>query len=130
MNGVLAVAGLAAVAGGWIEYLARIPAERVPPRPVAHILAMVAGLALAAAAVIRPLPAVELTAVGLATVSTVLAGLFFYLLSIARMPDGSLVVSVGDPLPTFAAPAHDGTVLKTEDLRGGRVLLKFFRGHW
>lgn len=39
-------------------------------------------------------------------------------------------VNVGDSIPSFSGVDETGTPLEGKSLRGSRVLLKFFRGHW
>jgi hypothetical protein len=37
---------------------------------------------------------------------------------------------LGEPLPAFSAPDHNGERFEIESLRGHPVLIKIFRGHW
>lgn len=127
MNSLFVLIGFSLVSGTWLWYLALIPAEKVPQRPWVHIILMGVGLILIiAAAVFVP----TLLNIILATTAVLLAGLFYYLLTIARLPDGQLVVEVGDPLPSFAAIADNGQLVDSRQWHGRRTLLKFFRGHW
>ncbi|MCB9766122.1 MAG: hypothetical protein H6739_40475 [Alphaproteobacteria bacterium] len=122
------------VLGGWLHYLRLIPQERVPERPVAHMGVLGVGALLAVMSTIPGVTtgslAVGLAALVLGAIAVGGALYFPILLSQAPLPDGALVVSVGDPLPDFEAPDATGAVHRSADWRGSRVLLKFFRGHW
>jgi cytochrome oxidase Cu insertion factor (SCO1/SenC/PrrC family) len=39
-------------------------------------------------------------------------------------------VAVGDPAPDFTLESREGEPVTLSDLRGRRVLLVFYRGHW
>ena len=56
--------------------------------------------------------------------------LFGYLYSQRATPAGNLTVKVGDTLRPFTALTPEGVRFESTSLRGQRVLLKFFRGHW
>ena len=134
---LLATAGLGLSLIGWIDYLRRIAAGQVPRRPWADGLAMAAGAVLAIVAVgwavgLGPWAGegLALGVVILAGLAVGLAGFFAYLIANAALPDGELIVRVGDPLPAFASWTHTGEPFASASLAGDRVLLKFFRGHW
>ncbi len=132
MSFILALVGILSISLIWLVYLAAIPSERVPRRPVAHVVGMILGLfssgaSLAVAwqqgqSLILPLLSLVIT--------LPLAGLFFYLLRIAALPRGALRVQVGDRFIPFAALNDEGQRVRTESWHGQRVLLKFYRGHW
>lgn len=121
-----AVAGLGCVIVSWMWYLALVPAEKVPKRPHAHTALILLGMGLSVVGAVG-------FAVGpliVAGVAWLLGGFFLYLLTIAGLPDGELIVKTGDPLPAFSAPDHRGQMASSDDWHGKRILLKFFRGHW
>lgn len=127
MSTALSVAGLAAVVVAMLAYLASIPKEKVPPRPIGTLVSMAAGVVCGGVAVwLEP----SALTISLAATSTGLAGFFVYLMSIAPLPDGDLQVAVGDELLHFEALLPDGSRFDSRDLGGKRVLLKFFRGSW
>ncbi len=127
----LAFSGLALVLTGWVHYLWLIPQERVPVAANGHRAALALGAALAVAAIaVAGAEGGILLAIGTAAVSIPAAAGFFYLLSIAPLPDGQLAVTVSDRLPAFAATTHAGDEWSSDSLAHGRVLLKFFRGGW
>ena len=123
----LALLGFAVVTGTWVHYLSTIPDARVPETPVAHPVAMLAGMAASVVAL-----ALELSLLTLLPAAVSLGnGMgFLWLLSQRRLPDGELVVERGAPLPRFKAWDHRGEPFDSASLAGRRVLLKFFRGHW
>ena len=47
-----------------------------------------------------------------------------------QLPDSSRALAVGERAPMFELPAADGSPIDTEELRGRRILLVFYRGHW
>jgi hypothetical protein len=58
-------------------------------------------------------------------------GLFFFILySQRRTPLGNLQVELGSPMLAFEATDSDGNPVSSDDWRGRRILLKFYRGHW
>ena len=128
-----AVAGALAVMSSWIMYLASVPSGRVPARPYGHMLAQGAGTIAVLVGIARALPAgldATLIALSVGSLPLVMGPLFFFLLSQRKTPLGKLAVKVGDPLPAFAAVDSTGAPFHSDSLRGQRVLLKFFRGHW
>lgn len=130
---VLAALALALVTITWLDYFWRIARHRVPRRPRAHVITSTLGIALALAAVAWG-PArgqgVSWIALGLTPLSVGMGGFFLWLLPQAALPEGELVVSVGDALPAFSAWDHRGERFDSASLAGDRVLLKFVRGHW
>lgn len=129
---LMAAAGLLLVSGGWLAYLARIPAGRVSRRPVRFMLAVGAGCALALAAVAWSARAGSLGPLVVATAAPalVMGSLFFWLLTQRKTPLGNLKVALGDALLPFTATTSEGLAFDTADLAGERTLLKFFRGGW
>lgn len=126
MNLMFAGSGLAIVALSWTWYLALIPAEKVPRQPLLHIAGMLLGMALAAVGA----AGLGLVPVILAASAWLLGGFFLFLLGQANLPDGELVVTVGDPLPAFSAADGTGSPVASSEWQGQRLLLKFFRGSW
>lgn len=129
----LIILGLVVVILTWIAYLATIAPEKVPPRPIAHAAFMGLGLLLALVGFARSLLLDRVFSPGaavLAISAAALAALFFYLLTLARLPDGELKVAAGDSMIPFTARDHTGALVDSRTWRGRRILLKFFRGHW
>ena len=130
---ISSVLALLVVGVAWWQYLAAIPREKVLPRPRGTLAAMAIGglLALLAFTIVAMRPtAATLAAIPIAGVALGLAGFFGYLLRQAPLPDGELVVAVGDKLPSFTAIDENGAAVHSADWAGKRTLLKFFRGHW
>ena len=121
------VGGLALVNVGWLTYLALIPREQVPERPTLFSLVMVVSAALAGWSVWAEQNAMT---IALGSITVLLAGFFFFLLAQGPMPDGEIRVKVGEELPPFECKDASGNDFSSESLHSGRVLLKFFRGHW
>ena len=128
---VLAGAGLTAALGSWATYLATVPSGKVPLRPYGHLALQAAGAGLGIAGLATAFNTGNLLAPALlATPAVTLAGLFAWLYSQRATPVGQLRVSVGDTLRPFVALTPEGKTFDVASLRGKRVLLKFFRGHW
>ena len=47
----------------------------------------------------------------------------------AQRVDGEMI-EVGDKIPAFSGIDDEGVAFDSTNLKGSRVLLKFFRGHW
>ena len=114
-----------AAATAWIWYLALIPTERVPIRPVTHAALMVGAIGLG----VVGFGGGVLSAI-FSGLAVLLAGYFLYLLTVAELPPGELVVSVGDPLPVFSAVSDSGLPVGSEIWSGHRLMLKSYRGGW
>lgn len=135
---MLAIAGLGLVLGAWLHYFSRVPSGRLSGWPITDMIVMAIGMVCAlAGALLGPMTSGgggwSIAGLALGSVSLSMGGIFFWLLSIARLPANqraALVVSVGDPLPAFSAWDYRGERFTWDSLAGERVLLKFFRGHW
>jgi hypothetical protein len=66
----------------------------------------------------------------LAALAVATGGFLIWLLGQRQVPDGELIVRVGEILPPLAALNQEGELVDIADLRGQRVLLKIFRGSW
>lgn len=129
---LLASSGAALSVGSFAAYLSTIPSGKVPARPLGHFALQAVGASLAiggiAAALVSGGGVIAPAVAG--TMGLTVSGLFAYLYSQRATPVGNLRVKVGDPLRPFTALTPEGTTFDTASLRGRRVLLKFFRGHW
>ncbi len=123
----LALTGFAVVNGAMIHYFATIAKERVPVDVRPHSAAFGAGGLLGLAGIIAG-PSAATLALGIMAAST--GGFLLWLISQRRTPDGELIAKIGETLPDLSAPNQDGEQVRIADLRGRRVLLKFYRGHW
>lgn len=123
----------AAVLLGWLSYLALIPREKVPKKPYVFSGWMLAASVLSISPFVVPLGLSEGSrplSLLLAIITLLLSLFFFFLLSQAPMPDGSIQCHEGKPLPPFDALDTNGSTFASSELQGQAFLLKFFRGHW
>lgn len=124
---LLALLGATLTVGaiGW--YFAIIHRETVPESVSAFAGTIMAGIALGGIALdLDPgLPTGVLFGL-----SAALGGFILFLLTQRHVPDGELVVDVGDPLPALVATDHTGAPFDLASLKQRRVMLKFFRGSW
>ena len=130
---ILAGAGCLLVMVAWVSYMATIPRNTVPARPVGAVIMQVGGTALAIAGVawsFRGGGSPGAATIAPAAVAATMGPLFLFILSQRKTPVGNIRVKVGDTLPAFAATTADGGAFNTDSLAGTRVLLKFFRGSW
>lgn len=127
MAPILALAGLVVVLGAMTHYFATIAQERVPRDLRPHGAVIAIGGALGAIAIVMA-PAPGTIVLGILAVS--FAAFLLWLFGQRRLPDGKLVVGVGDPMPEVQALDSGGRPFRLEDLQGRRVLFKFFRGSW
>lgn len=124
---IVAAVGFLVVFVPMFRYFASIGREEVPEDPTPYNVAMAVGAVLGIAGIAL---APALTTGLLGGLAIALAGFFVWLMSMRRLPDGALIARVGEPLPELEAPDQDGALIRLADLRGQRVLLKFFRGGW
>ncbi len=128
---IFAAAGLATVVTSWVAYMATVPSGKVPLRPYGHFAAQALGAGLAGTGMATAMTTGGVLLPALVGAPAVtLAGLFGYLYTQRATPVGRLRVAVGDPLRPFTALTPEGDTFDAASLRGRRVLLKFFRGHW
>ena len=66
----------------------------------------------------------------LGAVALVLAALFLLGTFTSGLPSQRPAIAVGALAPDFEAQDADGNYFRLSDLRGSRVLLKFYRGYW
>lgn len=124
----------ALVLAGWIlaglllaHYATTVRAVRVARRPRVHQI----GIALAGVLAFAALASGPGLVAGLAAAPLVLfAAAFLYLTTQSALPPGRIAVRVGGPALDFVASDSDGRAFALSSLRGQRILLKFFRGHW
>ena len=128
----LAGAGLGSVLGGWAHYISTIPRDSVPRKPIVMYITQTVGLILGSVSLVIGVRAGGVPA-GLMVVAgfAIFMGLFFFVLySQRKTPLGKLQVEVGAPMLAFESVDSDGQTINSDDWRGRRILLKFFRGSW
>lgn len=123
----LALAAVAVAAIALVHYVRALRAVRVARRPRVH-QAAVGAAALVAIAALANGPG--LAGGALAALVLVLAALFFFGTTQSALPPSRLAVAVGSPVIDFEARDSEGRAFRLSSLRGQRILLKFFRGHW
>lgn len=123
----MALLGFLTVHVAIVGYFAVIAAEKTPERvwPLALTLLLGAGLSGAGLALA---PGIW-TGAGFAS-SAGMAGFVLWLLTLRRLPDGALVVEVGDPMPALRATTDTGAPFDLTSMKRRRVMVKFFRGSW
>ena len=129
---VFAAAAFVSVFGGWGHYIATIPGDRVPKVPQLMFVTQGAGLVLAGLSIVlavqagsKPVSSMVLSGFAL------FMGVFFFILySQRKTPLGKLQVKVGAPMLAFSTLDSSGQSVNSDDWRGKRILLKFFRGFW
>ena len=128
----LAAGGLGSVLTGWAHYMTAIPRDSVPRKPIVMFITQAAGLILGSASLVfgvgaSGVPVGPMVVAGFA----VFMGLFFFgLYSQRKTPLGRLQVEVGAPMLAFESVDSGGNTINSDDWRGRRILLKFFRGSW
>jgi hypothetical protein len=119
--------GFAIVAATWGAYWPRIARHTVPRRPRVHQAAMVAGVALAAAAIARSPGPIGWIFVLAALVG---AGFFLFTTTASRLPARGPAAQVGRRYLDFTAKDWQERDFQLAGLDGRRFILKFYRGHW
>jgi hypothetical protein len=128
MSGLVLAAvalGVAGVALG--HYATTVRAVRVAKRPRVHQSAIVAAALLALGALFS---GAGLLGGAVAVLVLMVAAVFLFLTTQSALPAGRIAVAVGGPALEFTASDSDGRTFMLSSLRGQRILLKFFRGHW
>ncbi len=123
----LAVIGLVVVNVAMTHYFMTIAKEAVPEDVRAHGAVLVMGAAISVTA-IGLSPSAATIVLGVSSVA--FATLLLWLFGQRRLPDGALITRVGQPMPELEAPDQDGKLVRLSDLKGRRVMFKFFRGFW
>ncbi len=123
----IAIAGFVVTSGSSLHYLRSIPTESFPENPWVHRLGLASGAVLSLVGV--GLAPGLLTGV-LAALTVGFAAFHLHVLSQHALPPAEPTVGPGDPLPPFSLLDEHGEAVTRDDLRGRRLLIKLFRGHW
>ncbi|MCP4810335.1 MAG: hypothetical protein GY913_04760 [Proteobacteria bacterium] len=123
----MALVGFLLVHGVIAWYFAVIVVEKAPANIGAFAASIVLGMGLSGAGL--ALTPTAWTWVGFVATAS-MGGFILWLLTQRRLPDGELVVDVGDPMPPLTAATDTGTPFDLASLRGKRVMVKFFPGSW
>ena len=124
---ILAVIGFVMVNAAMTHYFMTIAKETVPEDVRPHAAVIVLGAATSVAAIGLSPGAATIT---LGVLSVAFAAFLLWLFAQRRLPDGTPIARVGEPMPILEAPDQDGKLVRLHDLKGRRVMLKFFRGSW
>lgn len=124
--------GLGCVLGGWGHYIATIPRDKVPRSPTIMFVTQPAGLIFAAAGLAFAIRdgSVPVGIMFLSGFAIFLGSFFFVLYSQRSTPLGNLQVELDSPMLAFEGVDSDGSPVSSDDWRGRRILLKFYRGLW
>lgn len=124
---IFAIVGFVIIMVASVQYLLTIANETVPESPAPLAISELVGLAFGVVGIVVEPSGLT---IGLFAMAAPMAGLLLYFLSIRKLPDGELIASVDAPMPALVATDHQGKPFDLNDLRGHRVLFKFFRGSW
>ncbi|TNE51686.1 MAG: hypothetical protein EP343_03130 [Deltaproteobacteria bacterium] len=124
---ILSMVGFAIVLSAISWYFLIIDAEKVPKRVGGFASALVMGSGISLTGLVLSPSAFTGTITG---VAALLGSFILWLLTQRRLPDGQLVVGVGDPMPPLIALDPHRKSFDLSKLKGQRVMVKFFRGSW
>jgi peroxiredoxin len=130
---ILAAVALVVALGGFIQYFRTIPRNKVPENPVALKFYSILGIVLAVSALYMGIPGSVgsvIAVIALSFFPLFMGSFILWILTQRKTPIGDIKVKVGDTLLPFTATTSDGAVFNSEELRGKRTLLKFYRGGW
>jgi len=128
-----ALLGVLSTLTGFAFYLSKMKKNSAPKIPVGVTSSLLLGLFLGAYAIslFGGLSLLLKIVIVLPFVFTLLLGsLFFFLLSQKKPALNEIKVEQGDSLLPFSSMDENGQPFSSDDLKGQRVLLKFFRGAW
>lgn len=135
MNIALASAllGLLSTLTGFAVYFSKMKKNSAPKMPVGVTSGLLGGLFLGAYAIslFGGLSLLSKIAIVLPFIFTLLLGsVFFFFLLQKKPPLNEIKVKQGDRLLSFSSMDENGQPFSSDELKGQRVLLKFFRGAW
>jgi cytochrome oxidase Cu insertion factor (SCO1/SenC/PrrC family) len=123
----LAALGFATVLATGTAWFRRVFAVAIPQDRTPFVALMAVGAVLGVAALVRGTGWVGGAGAVFAVVG---GGLFLFTFLISTQKGGSGRLLLGEPIPDFTAPDHNGDPFALSSLAGSPFLLKFFRGHW
>jgi len=126
-----AIASLVIVFVGWAAYIATIPGDRVPRKPIFMFATQFTGVGLAIGTfLVGSQTVVPVGAMIVSGFAIFIASSFLILFSQRKTPLGNIQVEVGKPMLAFRGTDSEGNTVNSDDWRGHKILFKFFRGHW
>lgn len=129
----LSIIGLLITLLGTLKYLLDIPKNKVPVYPVILITSLLLGLGITGLSILESQLSISILSIAHLLISSITALIAFgmlWLLKNRKTPIGEIKVSVGDKLIPFESTFSDEKPFSTDEFKGKRVLLKFFRGAW
>jgi len=119
--------------GAIAYYFSTIPQNKVPERPVGLIFFLLVGISLTGKALYSGIPGSLASVLGIVALSIIpvfMGSFILWILTQRKTPIGDIKVKVGDTLLQFSATTSEGVPFNSEEFKGKRILLKFFRGGW
>lgn len=126
------VAALSTIAGAF-SYFSKVKNRQTPKMPLLFIMSLIVGSVFGVAAlyVTAQSPSWStIVVILLATMPVMMSAVFYKTFKESKSPLGDIQVQVGDKVLPFAATRANGSEFTHEELKGQRILLKFFRGSW
>ncbi|MGI2960229.1 peroxiredoxin family protein [Vibrio alginolyticus] len=120
-------------AAGALSYFSKVKKRQTPKMPLLFISSLVVGsiLGLSALSVTATSPSwSSAVVVLLASLPIMMSVVFYKTFKESKSPLGDIQVQVGDTILPYAATRANGSAFTHEELKGQRILLKFFRGSW
>ena len=130
---VFALLGLFSTLTGFCTYFSKMKKNSAPKIPLGVAAGLLVGLILGAHAISLSggLSLLLKTAIVIPFIFTLLLGsVFTFLLLQKKPPLNEIKVDLGDSFLPFSSTDTGGQPFSTNDLKGQRVLLKFYRGSW
>ena len=111
----------------YFSFAVRIPSLR--DSAALNLVLVYAGLVIAAVALLRRRNWKSWLGLVAAGFFTALFSFYIFVFS-SQLPSADTAAAVGSIAPPLELPDHTGRVASLENLRGGRVLVVFYRGFW
>ncbi|PSW15782.1 hypothetical protein C9J01_01840 [Photobacterium rosenbergii] len=130
---IISLVGLFATIIGAGSYFYKVKKHRTPDKPIFFVIMLIVGFISSVSSLTLTLQSFRFFSIMVilfATIPILMSIVFTVTFRGSKAPVGRLQVATGDTLLPFSAIKADGTYFSTSELKGLRVLLKFYRGSW
>jgi len=130
---VIALLGLLSTLSGFGVYFSKLKRNSAPKVPIGISVALVAGFVLGALAISLSSGATLLVRFVVAVpylINLLMGSIFFFFFLQPKPPLNNIQIRKGEPILPFQSIDNAGLAFLSDNLKGQRFLLKFYRGSW